>query len=495
MIIGWDSSGSRPSADQARQAKTEGIGLWSGYLAILPPDQSGIESWAKQDFDNARLTGGTPLAFCSGFDNPEDLKKLAEQYNVRLCLDVEPGIRADQQDGDWVQDWLNRSGAGLYSNPYQSPGVFNGRKAPFYVMSTEVLDANGNVVDQQVTWETNPPPGNPGPPPPVPSGPHAWQWLVNTAGIVNTDLGLAVDKGWYDDWFATQDVVFMAWKGIADDQRIFWSATNVTQWDNQHQVPGVATSNIGPALAVFNGRIYMAWKGADDDQRIFWSATTDGKTWDPQNQVPDVGTNIAPALAVFNGRLYMAWRGTNEDERIYWTATSDGKTWDPQNQFPDAGSSIGPSLAAFNGRLYMAWKGIYGDERIFWSATSDGKTWDPEIHVPNVGSTVGPSLAVFNGRLYMAWRGVDGDQRIYWTATSDGQTWDRETHIPGEGSSIGPALAAFNGRLYMAWKGSVNDERIFWSATSDGKTWDPQNQVPNVGTSGRPALTPAAIVF
>jgi hypothetical protein len=39
-------------------------------------------------------------------------------------------------------------------------------------------------------------------------------------------------------------------------------------------VQGVGTSvgtSVGPSLAVFNGRLYMAWKGVSNDQGIWFN--------------------------------------------------------------------------------------------------------------------------------------------------------------------------------------------------------------------------------
>src|SRR5881275_2057692 len=107
MIVGLDSSFDTPSATQAQQARAAGIRVWSGYLATRVGVGLG-HPWTERDFENAKLCGGTPLAFCSGQDDPVACKNLAAQWGVRLCLDVEEGIRGN---GSWVQDWLNRSGA------------------------------------------------------------------------------------------------------------------------------------------------------------------------------------------------------------------------------------------------------------------------------------------------------------------------------------------------------------------------------------------------
>src|SRR5262245_12989111 len=109
MVIGLDSSFSRPTPTIVSQAWAQGVRVWGGYIAT----QGGVNlasPWDQASFDVVRTLGSTPIAFCSGLDDPVALKQLATSWGVRLCLDVEGGIRAD---GTWVQGWLDASGAGL----------------------------------------------------------------------------------------------------------------------------------------------------------------------------------------------------------------------------------------------------------------------------------------------------------------------------------------------------------------------------------------------
>lgn len=168
-VVGLDSA-QPPTADQASAAAAAGVRLWSGYIGTKP-NLGLYHVWTQQDFDNARLCGGTPIAFCSGWDDPVACKALAANWNVRLCLDVESGIRGD---GPWVQPFLDASGAGLYG----VSSVHSGRRAAFHVLAWYVFNAG-------LTW--------PGQKPPAPTG---WQWENS-----HSEFGVTVDRGWYDDWF------------------------------------------------------------------------------------------------------------------------------------------------------------------------------------------------------------------------------------------------------------------------------------------------------
>lgn len=271
--------------------------------------------------------------------------------------------------------------------------------------------------------------------------------------------------------------LYMAWKGIEHDQRIFWSHFNGTAWAPQQLVSGVATS-CGPSLAVYNGRLYMAWKGMDADMGI-WVSYFNGTTWSPQVNIGGIATSTGPALAVYNGRLYMAWKGMMSDERIWWSSFN-GTTWTPQQFVPGIASSVGPQLAVFQNALYMIWKGMDLDQGL-WYSHFNGTAWAAQSQVPGVGTSEGASIAVFNNMLYAAWKGVTSDQRIFYSLFN-GTSWVAQKLIGGIGTSVGPSLATFNNALYMAWKGIAGDDRVFYSHFN-GATWYPQQVVPGIGTN------------
>lgn len=176
MIKGIDSSGYRPTERAVREARSAGVRVWSGYLATRDDVNLG-SPWDRASFDLARQCGGTPLAYCSGLDDPRKCRERAADWNVRLCLDVEDQIR---RDGDWVQAWLDDSGAGLYGN---AP-VFRNRRAAFYVLAAYVAPE-----DPRDTWGTRFCAR--------PSGHCGWQWQ-GTHG----EFGGDIDSCWLDDWFA-----------------------------------------------------------------------------------------------------------------------------------------------------------------------------------------------------------------------------------------------------------------------------------------------------
>jgi hypothetical protein len=174
MLFGIDS---RPLTDaQIAAAKNDGVRLAAGYLP-----QAGIDPghwWSEADFQRVRAAGLSTFAYCSGLADPASSRAMSVAWGVAICLDVEGGIRPD---GDWVQWWLDASGAGLYGNL----GVHPGRTASFHVLA---LYPDASPIGTPESWV----PGVVRPP-----GPCGWQFQGTTAAY-----GTSVDRGWYDDAFS-----------------------------------------------------------------------------------------------------------------------------------------------------------------------------------------------------------------------------------------------------------------------------------------------------
>jgi hypothetical protein len=245
---------------------------------------------------------------------------------------------------------------------------------------------------------------------------------------------------------------------------------------------------IQQTLCEYNGFLYAFWKGETNDDRLFWSRY-DGSNWSVQ-QVVAGNSSVGPSAAVYGGRLFLSWKGTHDDQRIFCLQI-DHDHWFPQAPIGAAfNSSHGPALAAFNGRLYAAWKGMYDDQTV-WFASTDNATWSGPTPIPGAFSTVGPSLAVSNGRLFAAFKGAGNDQGIYMSSTADGRTWTTPSNIPGVATSVGPSLTAVPGQVYAMWKGMTADEKLWWSAFNENDAqhrWAPQAVVPGGMSSVGAAL-------
>jgi hypothetical protein len=266
-------------------------------------------------------------------------------------------------------------------------------------------------------------------------------------------------------------LLYAAWKGESEDDRLFFSEFNERYWTEQQLVGG--NSSAGPAVVNFRGTMVLGWKGEHSDERVFYLKVDNG-LWSEQNQVPVIASTTGPSLAEFNNLLFAAWKGAGADQGIWW-ATYDGSNWSPQALIPNVATSVGPALCTYDGWLYAAWKGWKNDQAL-WFASFDGKNWSQQQEIPGVASAFGPSLAVYNGRLYAAWRGVTGDESL-WYSSFDGRNWTPQQVIPNVASSIGPALSEYAGYLYAMWKGAGNDQGLYYSHF-DGANWLPQDQIP-----------------
>jgi len=271
--------------------------------------------------------------------------------------------------------------------------------------------------------------------------------------------------------------LYMVWKGMERDDRVFMSAFNGSSWTPQQQIPGIGSSS-GVALAAYGGKLYMAWKGILGDQGIYYSSFN-GTSWAPQQLVAGIGSSVGPRLAVLGNNLFMAWKGVENDERLFFNQFN-GSSWTAQQAVPNTATSVGPALVNYNNAIYMVWKGMSGDQGLYWSKFN-GTSFAPQQKIANVGSSEGPSLAVFNNLIYAVWKGQLGDQSM-WYSHFNGTSWAPQTQIANVASSVGPGITAFNGALYACWKGELGDQAI-WFSHFNGSAWAAQQKVSGVGTS------------
>ncbi len=209
MIAALDSSYDAPSPAQADAARAAGVGVWCGYLATRP-NVGLAHVWTRDDFEAARRCGGTPLGFCSGHDDPVAVRELAAAWNVRPCLDVEPGIRTD---GSWVDGWLAASGAGLYG-----PLEVHHHAAAFHIAALYP------GFDPSLPWPVSAP---------VVTTPRGWQWQGT-----HSEFGRSVDRLWLDDWFGGPDMAI----DPAQLDRIEQSVSD--QWGMQAWGSGPKTNQV-----------------------------------------------------------------------------------------------------------------------------------------------------------------------------------------------------------------------------------------------------------
>jgi hypothetical protein len=208
-VIGSLDSETPPTAAQVQQAKAANVKVWSGYIASTPFTGGSAfnlgRPWSEDEFAIAAGCGEPPIAFYSGWDNPAAVKAKAAAFRVkvRLCLDVEGGIRGY---GAWTQPNLDASGGGLYANQ----ATQNVCRAPFRILYGTYFNANGSVNNPNATWRGAPP-----------AEPHGWQWWNS-----HTEFGAGVDRSWLDDYFSSPQ----GGLSLADAASLEAQLTDIRKW-------------------------------------------------------------------------------------------------------------------------------------------------------------------------------------------------------------------------------------------------------------------------
>ncbi|RYI04236.1 MAG: matrixin family metalloprotease, partial [Acetobacteraceae bacterium] len=229
------------------------------------------------------------------------------------------------------------------------------------------------------------------------------------------------------------DTPQMVWKGVGDDSGIYFSEFRGA-WSPQQRVGGVGCS-YSPSLGIVGipgapnaTGLIMAWKGVGDDQGIYWTRNL-GNGWEGQRNVGGVGTSAAPALANASGRVCMAWKGVDGDAGIYWSTYDGNEGWSPQARVSGVGTTDSPALVGYNGSLYMFWKGVEGDANAYYSFFdfANDPIWKPQRRIEYfsyetgggvpfaIGTTGALTAAVRGAKILLAWKGVEGDQQIWFS--------------------------------------------------------------------------------
>lgn len=279
---------------------------------------------------------------------------------------------------------------------------------------------------------------------------------------------------------ASFDRMWMAWRGSGTDSNLWMSSSpDGVNWTPQE--PLGERSTHGPALAaipvgVTGAVVYLAWKGEADDRRLYWTRSTNLKDFEPHRRLDDRLSTTRPALAAFNGRIVMAWKAS-DDERIYWSSF-DGSNWTPQEAILGRTTSHAPALAAFGNRLFMFWKGSGNDTRIFqatlgsepnaiWSAGEEVSYQRIQTQgvIRDVVNTDSHPAAVQRGdTLVLSYRGMPGDTAVWFMTLRQGEgQWSGPFTVPGAGTTTGPGIAQLGGALFIAWKALEPQSELHFS--------------------------------
>ena len=282
------------------------------------------------------------------------------------------------------------------------------------------------------------------------------------------------------------DTVYMAWRGITDDDNLYWSFGDGVSWSPQRRIAHTGSLN-GPALAAGftltsrDGQLIptliMAWDGVSGDDAIYYAQNMDptSQDWSGQQLVDGAGTSARPALAFFNGRVHMVWKGISGDSALY-EATFDGNTWSSPTPIVGRGSSDGLALVVQGNTLHMFWKGIPDDSRVFHATlgSTPGAIWSAQQEVVytiaeiggnvnrNIGTSGQPAAALKGDAIMLAWKGIEGDTNLWMSLLQNGE-FSGQISVPNVGSAAGPGLAVTGQRAILVWRGIPDDVGLYTS--------------------------------
>ena len=219
--------------------------------------------------------------------------------------------------------------------------------------------------------------------------------------------------------------LYLAWKGEGNDNRLFWTRTGTDLATFEaHRRFEDRLSSTRPALVEFDGRLVMAWKSSDDE-RIYWSKF-DGTNWSPQSAIPGRTTSHAPALAALGNQLLMFWKGSGNDTRIFYAKLPAGsqRIWSGGEEVSYVRAEAGgmtreivntdshPAAVGRRDSIVLAFRGQPGDSAVWFMVVANGE-WSAPFTISGAGTYTGPGAGVLNGALIVAWKALDPDYELH----------------------------------------------------------------------------------
>jgi hypothetical protein len=157
--------------------------------------------------------------------------------------------------------------------------------------------------------------------------------------------------------------IYLAWKGVDASAAIWFSTLNEDggTWAPAQQLTwgkNFALTTHSPSLSSNGSRLYLAWKGGANDNRIFFCTLTAGGTWSAEGVVPNAATTLEPSLGSDGkGTMYLAWKDQAAN-RIWWTKSVEGAPWTANQQGPAGPMNSAPSIGVdVNAVKWLAWAG------------------------------------------------------------------------------------------------------------------------------------------
>jgi hypothetical protein len=161
---------------------------------------------------------------------------------------------------------------------------------------------------------------------------------------------------------ATSSYLMLAWKGQGDNTAVwFFTSTNGDTWTTQQQIgASVGGTSATPALTAKGDEVYMAWKALSGDDRLFWSKYA-GSSWSAQQLITS-GTTIGPAILCDNNNvIWLAWQAVAGGAIYYCSLENESNnSWSGQVRRYIVATSNRPAMISTGGGaagIMLAFKG------------------------------------------------------------------------------------------------------------------------------------------
>lgn len=222
-----------------------------------------------------------------------------------------------------------------------------------------------------------------------------------------------------------------------------------------------------PSQVIFNNKIFLAWSGQNTKLLKTMYSEDNGKTWSDFIETGQ-SSNVGPGLCVFRGKLYMAFADTSNNLKI--VSSTDGKTWSAAAA-TGGHSKSGPAICSFNDKLYITWRNKDSDNVMV--SSFDGTSWSSAIDTGR-NTSWSPSICAFNDTLLITWTGINTN-KVKIINSTNGTSWSDFIET-GQTSSSNPSITMTNSLVMIGFKAQSSNDLLSITST-DGKKWTGNSKV------------------
>jgi hypothetical protein len=237
--------------------------------------------------------------------------------------------------------------------------------------------------------------------------------------------------------------------------------------DKQPKTTLSETSQVAPALTLFQNRWTIAWVGDNDERSINVAAIGgDSSHHTIVNKQRHGSTTFSPVLASSGDALYLAWAGRDGDHTVNVARSTDGFNFVGFPKWSGHSTFHAPGLAFNRGRGVLAY--INPNGRLVLVEIHDLANPRPAfVNELNETSSMDVSVTAWGDRFAVAWTG-DGAHNLNVAEYDVSPSPSFVKDIFGDTSVFGPSLSKRRLRqdphsnlpdteqLTIAWAGSDN---------------------------------------